>query len=449
MVDSRLSLARARSRIGRLNSDGSIDSSFDPGADNFVGTLAVQTDGKILVGGSFFHLGGGGTGTTSRTNIGRLNSDGSLDTDFDPGAGGIVYAIAVQADGRIVLGGAFITLGGGGTGTTPRFYIGRLNSDGSVDNSFNPGADNLVSAIALQADGKILVGGQFTTLGGGGIGTTPRNHIGRLDSDGTVDVTFDPGVSGTPAALVVQSDGKILVGGIFGFLGGGGSGTTGRNNIGRLNPDGTLDADFDPGANNTVSKLIVQPDNRILVGGDFTALGGGSTGTTTRNHIGRVLVGPPVITSPLTATATVNLPFSYQFETIGATSLAVDDLTLPQGLIFDPALRAIVGNSTIEGTFQIGLSATNSSGTTNATLTLTGQPFPAAGPVIISVTSATGRTGSPFSFQVITSGGSSAARLSATGLPPGLSIDSVTGEISGTVTTDGSFSVTLTATERA
>ena len=245
----------------------------------------------------------------------------------------------------------------------------------------------------------------------------------------------------------MQSDGKILVGGIFGFLGGGGSGTTARNNIGRLNPDGTLDADFNPGANNTVSKLIVQPDNRILVGGDFTALGGGSTGTTTRNHIGRVLVGPPVITSPLTATATVNLPFSYQFETIGATSLAVDDHTLPQGLIFDPALRAIVGNSTIEGTFQIGLSATNSSGTTNATLILTGQPFPAAGPVIISVTSATGRTGSPFSFQVITSGGSSAARLSATGLPPGLSIDSVTGEISGTVTTDGSFLVTLSATE--
>ena len=287
----------------------------------------------------------------------------------------------------------------------------------------------------------------FTTLGGGGIGTTPRNHIGRLDSDGTVDVTFDPGVSGTAAALVVQSDGKILVGGIFGFLGGGGSGTTARNNIGRLNPDGTLDADFDPGANNTVSKLIVQPDNRILVGGDFTALGGGSTGTTTRNHIGRVLVGPPVIISPLSVTATVNLPFSYQFETIGATSLAVDDLTLPQGLIFDPALRAIVGNSTIEGTFQIGLSATNSFGTTNATLTLTVQPFPAAGPVIISVTSATGRTGSSFNFQVITSGGSSAARLSATGLPPGLSADPVTGEITGTATTDGSFLVTLSATE--
>ena len=257
-----------------------------------------KTDGKILVGGSFFHLGGGGTGTTSRNFIEQLNSDGSLDTDFDPGAGGIVYAIAVQADGRIVLGGAFITLGGGGAGTT-RFYIGRLNSDGSVDDSFNPGASDYVLAIALQADGGILVSGNFTTLGGGGIGTTPRNHIGRLDSNGTVDVTFDPGLSGVAGALVVQSDGKILVGGIFGFLGGGGSGTTARNNIGRLNPDGTLDANFDPGANNTVSKLIVQPDGRIFVGGDFTALGGGSIGTTTRNHLGRLGTTAPPATKPL------------------------------------------------------------------------------------------------------------------------------------------------------
>ena len=154
---------------------------------------------------------------------------------------------------------------------------------------------------------------------------------------------------------------------------------------------------------------------------------------------------PPVITSPLTATATVNLPFSYQFEAIGATSLAVNGL--PEGLTFDPALRAIIGNPTAAGTFQIGLSATNGVGTTNATLVLTVQPLPASGPVLISVTSATGRTGSPFNFQVITSGGTAAARLSATGLPTGLTGDPVTGEISGMVTTDGSYLVTLSATE--
>ena len=158
-----------------------------------------------------------------------------------PRAGGAVFAFALQTDGRILVGGSFTTLGGG---TTLRFYIGRLDSDGTLDTGFDPGADGPVHALALQADGKVLVGGQFINLGGGGTGTTPRNHIGRLDSDGTLDVTFDPGANGLIEALEVQSDGKILVGATLGD-----SSTTTYNNIGRLNPDGTLDANFNPGAN--------------------------------------------------------------------------------------------------------------------------------------------------------------------------------------------------------
>jgi len=81
------------------------------------------------------------------------------------------------------VGGAFTTLGGGGTGTTPRNSIGRLNADGTLDTTFDPGANNTVYALAVQADGKIIVAGGFTTLGGGGTGTTLRNRIGRLSSD--------------------------------------------------------------------------------------------------------------------------------------------------------------------------------------------------------------------------------------------------------------------------
>ena len=160
-----------------------------------VSTLAVQADGKILVGGDFTTLGGGGTGTTTRNRIGRLNADGSLDTSFNPGANGSVLALAVQADGKILVGGDFTTLGGGGTGTTTRNYIGRLNADGSLDTSFDPGANDYVCALAVQADGKILVGGAFTTLGGGGTGTTTRNYIGRLNADGSLDTSFDPGAN--------------------------------------------------------------------------------------------------------------------------------------------------------------------------------------------------------------------------------------------------------------
>ena len=276
----------SRNRIGRLNPDGSLDASFDPGVNGWVAALALQSDGKILVGGQYNRLGGGGTGSTTRNKIGRLNSDGSLDTGFDPGANNTVHALAIEPDGKILIGGIFTTLGGGGTGTTPRSYIGRLNPDGNLDTSFDPGTNNEVDALAVQPDGKILVGGGFTTLGGGGSGTTTRNRIGRLNPDGSLDNSFDPGADDLVLALAVQPDGKILVGGLFTTLGGGGTGW--RNKIGRLNPDGSLDTNFDPGADNSVTALAVQPDGKILVGGIFTRLGGGVWGTTPRNSIGRL-----------------------------------------------------------------------------------------------------------------------------------------------------------------
>jgi hypothetical protein len=96
-------------------------------------TIAVQADGKILVVGGFTMLGGGGTGTTSRNRLGRLHADGSLDTSFDPGANGNVNGVVRQPDGKILVFGEFTTLGGGSTGTTTRRYLGRLNADGSVD----------------------------------------------------------------------------------------------------------------------------------------------------------------------------------------------------------------------------------------------------------------------------------------------------------------------------
>ncbi|MCJ7548861.1 MAG: PKD domain-containing protein, partial [Anaerolineae bacterium] len=91
----------------------------------------------------------------------------------NPGANDWVYALAVQADSKIVVGGSFTTLGGGA-----RNRIARLNHDGTLDTTFNPGADGAVYALAVQADGKIVVGGDFTTLGG-----QTRNRIARLSSD--------------------------------------------------------------------------------------------------------------------------------------------------------------------------------------------------------------------------------------------------------------------------
>ena len=249
--------SETRHYIARLNADGSLDT-FDPNADYWVYALAVQPDGKVFIGGAFTAVGG-----TTRNNIARLNDDGSLDTSFgappNTGANGTVLSLAVQPDGKVIIGGAFTKVNG-----TARTRIARLNTDGSLDTSFDPGtgASLHVRAMALQPDGKVIIGGQFTTVDG-----TPRNHIARLDGSGGLDASFDPDANGTVWAIALQSDGKVVIGGEFTQVGG-----ETRNYIARLNADGSLDDDFDPGTalDGTVYAIALQPDGQVLVGGDFT-----------------------------------------------------------------------------------------------------------------------------------------------------------------------------------
>lgn len=156
-------------------------------------------------------------------------------------------------------------------------------------------------------------------------------------------------------------------------------------------------------------------------------------------------VTPPVITSPLVATATVGQLFVYQIEATGATFL--DVANPPPGLQFGLPLRAIAGTPDTPGTFQVGLNASNSQGTTSATLIVTVQPPPPGGPIIASGTAATGRVGQPLLFRVYTTGGSPAGQLTVSGLPPGLvtnAVPGLTGLISGRPTLEGSSSVDLT-----
>jgi uncharacterized delta-60 repeat protein len=247
---------------------------FDPGANQRTRAVALQPDGKILVGGDFTMIGGGGTGTTSRERLARLNPDGSVDSSFNPGANLSVWVFALQADGKILVGGDFTMIGGGGTGSTPLERLARLNADGSVDTGFNPGADANVKAIAVQPDGKILVAGEFVTLGGG-----TRNHIGRLNADGSLDATFTADANGFVTTITLQPNGRILLSGPFGILNG-----VARTYIGRLNSDGSFDTSFNPpGPNHNIYAVAVQADGKILVGGQFTHLG-----ADTRNYIGRL-----------------------------------------------------------------------------------------------------------------------------------------------------------------
>ena len=161
---------------------------------------------------------------------------------------------------------------------------------------------------------------------------------------------------------------------------------------------------------------------------------------------GLCLPAAPVITSPLTASATKGQQFTYQIvATNEPTSYAASNL--PPGITFNSALGVIAGAPANLGNFQVSLSATNSSGTGSAVLSLNVAAPPSSGPSIRSGSAVTGRTAKPFTFQVITVGGSPATRLNVTGLPAGLTFDPRSGVISGIVTTDGSYSATLAVTD--
>jgi uncharacterized delta-60 repeat protein len=203
------------------------------GFGSTINSIAIQSDGKILAGGGFTNYQG-----TTRNFFVRLNSDGSYDATFNLGIGfnNPVTSIAIQSDGKILVGGVFTTY----QGTTRNRFV-RLNSDGSYDATFNLGTgfDGTVASIAIQSDGKILVGGVFTTYQG-----TTRNRFVRLNSDGSYDATFNlgTGFDNTVFSIAIQSDGKILAGGVFTNY----QGTT-RNFFVRLNSDGSYDATFNLG----------------------------------------------------------------------------------------------------------------------------------------------------------------------------------------------------------
>ena len=294
--------ATTRQNVARLNPNGSLDTAFDPkpgGSSPWVNCVAVQVDGKILLGGSFTTLGAGGT---ARSRIARVNADGSLDMGFNPNANGSVHSLAVQEDGKILFGGGFTAVG-----ATTRNRIARVNADGSLDTDFDPKADNNVNSVAVQADGKILLGGQFTLLQPNGANGTARNRIARVNADGSLDMGFNPNATGGgPDSVAVQADGKILLGGGFTMLqpNGAGSGTE-RNRIARMNADGSLDTGFDPKANANVNSVAVQTDGKILLGGSFTTLQpNGAASATVRNFFARL--------NNDTATQTLSAPHTTQ-----------------------------------------------------------------------------------------------------------------------------------------
>ena len=275
----------ARNSVARFNNDGTVDLTFNPpdfyrqisGGGVVLGginiyAVALQADGKVLVGGDFYQV-----GTQVRLGLARLNADGSLDNSFNPitsGSGATyIYDIKIQTDNQILISGniglfraningsrdtSFNAFGGiirsfviqpdgkivYGTSDNFQNNVRRVNSDGTVDNSFldstytaNGTSNVFIFKLALQTDGKVLVGGQFNISG-----SSLRNII-RLNTNGVIDPSFNVSGTGTYGGngglvrnLAVLTDGKIIIGGDFG-----GYNNTFRVKTARLNSDGTLD----------------------------------------------------------------------------------------------------------------------------------------------------------------------------------------------------------------
>ena len=255
----------ARRNIARLNADGTLDTSFTSpiisSSGSFVNSLALQSDGKIVIGGSFTL-----SGLFFRT-IYRLNADGTVDTTFNGGQtpNAQVHCIAMQSDGKILIGGFFTTFGG-----VSRNSIARLEANGVLDLSFNPGtgANNHIFSVAIQADGKIIVGGKFSIFD-----NVARGRVARLNIDGTLDPSFNVTVVPTVGitevyTIALTAANKIIVGGSFPPINGATS-----NDIMRLNNDGSNDATFQSGigVNGQVFAMDLQTDGKVLIGGDFVA----------------------------------------------------------------------------------------------------------------------------------------------------------------------------------
>ena len=283
-----------------------------------------MTNAQIVIGGDFTSVNGIGM-----NGVAVLNMDGTVDTTFNPGIGpdGTVNAVAVDFLGRIIIGGYFDQVSGVISGG-----VARLNSDGSVDTTFNPGIGTYnpvtgytdpVYALAVQADGRILIAGGFSWLE-----LANYNGIAQLNPDGAVDTAFATGagtynpVTGDTDpvyTMKLQPDGQILIGGYFTSFS-----LTRRVGVARLNTDGTVDTSYMDTAYNQFAGLINHYHNPDAVNATLYPI------TNERNYV-NALVEEPWTTNVVTT-----------FNLVTNTTLTV---TNPPGASVPPGV--IVTNTTL------------------------------------------------------------------------------------------------------
>ena len=285
---------------------------------------------------------GGGFTTIAggnRNRLARFNANDTLDGGFNPNVNGDVYGITALADGKVLISGEFTSVGG-----VTRRYLAKLNSDGSPDPAFNSNVDGIFPAVygaLVQPDGKIVIAGVFTTING-----VTRNNVARLNGDGSLDADFDPNVDGWVYSLARQGDGKILIVGNFNKVGG-----VTRTDLARLNADGSLDSSFNGNVNGETGlrSILIQADNKIVIGGFFSSVRGA-----TRNNIARLNPDSTLDTSfnpnvstyvyTMAAQADGKLLIGGEFTVVGTVTRTFIARLSPDGAV-DPGFNPNVGGS--------------------------------------------------------------------------------------------------------
>ena len=257
----------SQARLARINTNGTVDGSFAPtftsSSTPYIGAIAVQPDGNILIGGEFATVNG-----IAKTRIARLLPSGSIDTTFGTTLDFSVGCIALQSDGKILIGGAFGNVNG-----QARVGLVRLNANGTTDTTFNPVLNGIVAEvldIKIDKNGKILVGGTFAGVNGNG-----RPNLVRLNSDGTNDATFTAAtIDGAVHNIAETVIGNIYISGNFDNVNG-----QPHSKLTMLASTGAVDNSFvNMPFTDKILAMTMRDDGKVIVGGYFTSVGGQSRG---------------------------------------------------------------------------------------------------------------------------------------------------------------------------
>ncbi|QYM79662.1 putative Ig domain-containing protein [Horticoccus luteus] len=434
-------------RLQRLLADGSVDGSFqtpsfganfassgftgfinDPvgqvnnqfaltayGDSNLIATALQTADGKVYVGGSFA-LAGAPRGLV------RLNVDGSLDTTFsgsgianagNVAASSYISSLVADSNGRVYVAGRFDHFNGVATSTG----LMRLDASGALDATWSPPAsviDYPVADVRLQ-----LVGTRLYAFG-----TVASPGQAYPDTYRVLSIADAPMITSQPVAQVAVAGGSAVF---------------------SIKVTGTAPIFYQWQKNGqpiagATSATLTLSNVQSSDAGAFTVVVTNSTGTVT-SQSATLTVNPigPIISAPASLSAVQGRTFSFQINA-NTTSATYGASGLPAGLTVNTATGAISGTPTTTGSFTVTLSASNATSSDSKQITLTVQP-PA--PVITSPGATGGRVGSAFTYTIVASNG--ATTYSAPYLPDGLTLNTATGEITGTPTTAGTYLVVITA----